>query len=487
MRNRPVHWSEGMFLRPQHFQAADRYWTEALGTSESWDHAYNYGLRAIEISKEAIGNYQVQLNLCQARMKDGTLVALEPGQLPDRAELKDSLSDVKQLVAHLAEAFDNEAVVRVYLAIPKLKMGSANVAPADDPGKHRFWEDVESVQDESRGGSDQEIRLRGLNVRLLLSTQELTGYDLLPIGQIQRSGEGEAAPKIHDDYFPPLLSIDAWPPLGRGVVRAIYDLIGQKIEVLSEQVTSRGITLAAQEPGDLDRLLMLMVLNEAYAKLGVMTFAAGVHPYPAYTELCRILGSLSIFGKTRRPPEIPRYDHDDLARIFYYVKSQIELLMDSVKDFQYEQRFFVGVGKGMQVSLEAKWLNASWDWFVGVDRGTLTDQECRQLLSAADSEWKLGSSRQVEILFRTRAQGIHLEPMEHTPRALPSQRNWIYYHVGRKDAAWKDVQETQTLAMRLKESLIANVDELQGTRDLVAKWRGKQSVLRFALFAVPNR
>ena len=487
MRNRPVHWSEGMFLRPQHFQAADRYWTEALGTSESWDHAYNYGIRAIDISKEAIANYQVQLNLCQARMKDGTLVSLDPGQLPDRAELKDSITDLKQLVAQLADAFDQEAIVRIYLALPKIKMGSANVGTAADPGKHRFWEDVESVQDETRGGNDQEIQLRNLNVRLLLSTQELTGYDLLPIGQIQRTGEGEATPKLDDDYFPPMLSIDAWPPLGRGVVRAIYDLIGQKIEVLSEQVLNRGITLAAQEPGDLDRLLMLMHLNEAYAKLGVMTFAAGVHPYPAYTELCRILGSLSIFGKARRPPEIPRYDHDDLARIFYYVKSQIELLMDSVKDYQYEQRFFVGVGKGMQVSLEAKWLNASWDWFVGVDRGTLSEKDCRQLLSAGELDWKLGSSRQVEILFRTRAEGVHLVPLEQAPRALPSQRSWIYYQVSRQNAAWKDVQETQTLAMRLKESLIVNLDELQGQRSLIVNSRGKPATLQFALFAVPNR
>src|SRR5688572_28048231 len=28
MKNLPVHWSEGMFLRPHHFQAADRHWAE---------------------------------------------------------------------------------------------------------------------------------------------------------------------------------------------------------------------------------------------------------------------------------------------------------------------------------------------------------------------------------------------------------------------------------------------------------------------------
>jgi len=46
-----------------------------------------------------------------------------------------------------------------------------------------------------------------------------------------------------------VLAIDAWPPLGRDIVRAIYDIIGKKIEVLSGQVVNRGITLVSQGTG----------------------------------------------------------------------------------------------------------------------------------------------------------------------------------------------------------------------------------------------
>ena len=65
------------------------------------------------VSADAIANYQFQVNVCHARMKDGTLVALDPGQGLDRLDLK--------------EAFARESVVRVYLAVPKLKIGAANV------------------------------------------------------------------------------------------------------------------------------------------------------------------------------------------------------------------------------------------------------------------------------------------------------------------------------------------------------------------------
>ena len=65
MRNRPVHWHEGMFLRPQHFQAADRHWEELIAISSQWDNAYNYGLRSIELSPEALANYHVQLTVAK--------------------------------------------------------------------------------------------------------------------------------------------------------------------------------------------------------------------------------------------------------------------------------------------------------------------------------------------------------------------------------------------------------------------------------------
>jgi type VI secretion system protein ImpJ len=71
-------------------------------------------------------------------------------------------------------------------------------------------------------------------------------------------------------------------------------------------------------------------------------------------------------------------------------------------------------------------------------------------------------------------------------RALPSSPDWVFYEVVRKDAsAWRDVQETQTLAMRLKDSMIVNRDRLQGQRRLVVSVNGRQVGLEFALFAVP--
>ncbi len=82
---------------------------------------------------------------------------------------------------------------------------------------------------------------------------------------------------------------------------------------------------------------------------------------------------------------------------------------------------------------------------------------------------------------------MQLTPLAQAPRALPPAGDVLYFKVTGGNAAWNDVLETETLAMRLNESLIANRDDLQGKQELVVSVGGTQSQLRFALFAVPEK
>ena len=60
MTARAVHWNEGMFLRPHHLQAAQRYASAHLHRSSLFDQHYNWGLRSLDIDKEALANAQTQ-------------------------------------------------------------------------------------------------------------------------------------------------------------------------------------------------------------------------------------------------------------------------------------------------------------------------------------------------------------------------------------------------------------------------------------------
>ena len=70
------------------------------------------------------------------------------------------------------------------------------------------------------------------------------------------------------------------------------------------------------------------MFNEALAYLSNLAFVEGIHPLPAYLELCRLVGQLSIFHATRRPPDLPRYNHDDLGGCFHRIKHYLDELID---------------------------------------------------------------------------------------------------------------------------------------------------------------
>src|SRR5262249_34893527 len=150
----------------------------------------------------------------------------------------------------------------------------------------------------------QPIQVRLLNLKLLLDTEDRAGYDVLPICRVHKSAKAEATPELDASYIPPLLACEAWQPLLAGILQQIYDRIGQRLQLLAELVVSRGITFDSQAPGDPQLFAQLRVLNDAYALLGILCFAEGVHPLPAYLELCRLVGQLSIFGPSRRVPDL---------------------------------------------------------------------------------------------------------------------------------------------------------------------------------------
>jgi len=510
MRNQPVYWSEGMFLRPQHFQAAERHWNELINISEQIDHPYSYGVRSISISNEALKNNQVRITQLQARLKDGTIIDLDVGQEPDRLELKDNQSrkgndnGLRFIDSELlAKAFEKGDTVSVFLAVPQLSLGRKNVRVGEtsseaeksrpdekDQLDSRFEVDLKSLQDENEGGNDQDVEFRKLNVRLLLNTQLHTGFEVLKIAQIKRGGSSGTGPELDPTYIPPLLAIEAWSQLNKGIIRAIYDRIGESINVLADQISDLDIALASSDPLDIKRVMILLRLNEIYSVIGSQTFALGEHPYAAYKELCRAVGQLATFGPSRKPPEFPRYDHENLYYVFKWLKDQIEALLEAIPKSGYVQRYFTGAGQGLQVSLEPQWLAEGWNWFIGVNRGSLTETECRELLKpgSANLDWKFGSATMVDFYRRNFHRGVVLEEVTQTPRILPSKGPWLFYAVKRDNEAWPYVHKEQSLAMRLNTHLIRNLDKLPGSRDLAVSVRGQSVILQFALFAVaPTR
>lgn len=474
MRNPPVHWYQGLFVRPQHLQAADRHWSEASHTSQHWDHPYGYGLHSFSYSKDALASGHFRVEELDGRLRDGTLVRLESGQ-----ELE---VDLKQAFEEQLSA-DGESSVMIYVGLPKLNLGGVNVSKNGANGFTRFKRMHQTVMDENGQDSGQPVEFRKLNLRLIVGS-DTSGYEVMPIARVKSTSERDVQPVLDESYIPPVLSTRSWNHLRRHYIQGIRDVIQGNMDTLSEPVRQLSVGRHSLEPADSGRVSMLDRLNEAYTTLDVMAPALGVHPFDAYMELARILGRLSIFGNDRRAAQIEPYDHDNLGFIFNDIREKILGILYATQFDEYLRANFEGHGSTMLARLGPEWFDPDWEWYLGVERGGVSESNLRELIERSDDwYWVFGSAEQVENLFHIRQNGLRREIISTTIPDLPSRQYWTYYKISQDEyesPGWAEIRRTQSVAMRVR-----NFDELTGARHLdVVTPDGNRARLRFSLFAI---
>jgi type VI secretion system protein ImpJ len=486
MSGQSVLWHEGMYLLPHHTQAAERFTHQHLARSQKWNLHYNWGLRTLDFDRDALGESRFVVRSLTARMRDGTLVAV-----PEDGSLE---------ALDLKPALERASAVTVFLALPQLQPGKPNAPPdavpeppledgepperpaAQPAGDTRYLVDALELEDENTGDNPQKVHVRLLNLKLLLGPAEHPGYELLPIARVVKPAPADAVPELDRTYIPPVLACDAWQPLAVGILEGVYDRLGKEIERVAPKVVTRGISFDSRRRGAGHLLAALDVLNEGYALLNVVAFAAGVHPLLAYLELCRLAGQMAIFAETRRTPELPRYDHDDLGGCFYRVKHYLDQPL--VPPDNFEERRFVGEGKRMQVTLEQEWLEPKWQMFVGV-QSPLAAKECVALLTPPGNlEMKIGSATRVEEIFRRGERGLRFAHAPQPPEALPAGPGLVYFQLSRESEQreWEHVKSSSTLAIRLKENLI--VGSIDRAETLTIRLGTQTATMEFTLYVL---
>ena len=441
-----------------------------LHLNAKWDEHHNWGLRAIALNGDALANSRFVVQSLQARMRDGTVIEVPAdGKLPE---------------LDLKPAFAGQRFVTVYLAVPVLRSGRANVASDGAADDARYFLVTQNLDDENSGVNPQPMTFRMLNLKLLLSTQDLSGFEVLPIARIEKSERAEATPELDKNYFPPVLACEVWQDLGVGILQSIYDRIGRKLEKLAAQVVSRKLSLESQGRGDALIFAQLREMNEAYTVLMNLAFVEGIHPLPAYMELCRMVGQMAILNtETRRPPSLPRYNHDDLAGCFYRVKKYLDELLSIVPEPDYQERPFIGTGMRMQVEMERAWLEPSAQMFIGVQTN-LTADECVRLMRPGALDMKVGSSERVEQIYQMGDFGVQFAHSQSPPQALPRTEGLSYFQIARdaEQYEWQFIERSLTLAIRLNELVVTgNIDRQQV---LALRINDMETTIAFTLYVL---
>jgi type VI secretion system protein ImpJ len=468
MISQPVHWHEGMFLRPQHFQASQRHVLDTVRQHIQWDQHYCWGLRRFRLDTDALANHRFVVPELAARLRDGTLIDFpRDGSLPEL--------DLRSVLGQRGSA-------TLFIAVPRAEMHRPSVSATPDEAT-RFRIENLQVEDENTGLNARTIQVRRLNVKALTETDDHAGYEVLPLCRVRRGDHAEGIPECDITYIPALIACDAWPYLVERILRPMCDRIGKKIDLVSNQVVQRGITFDSVAQGDRLMIEQLQAMNESYAELGVQAFTDGIHPLEVYRSLVQFVGRMAIFTPTRRTPDLPRYDHDLLGDCFWALKRQIDCMLDTVVEPEYRERAFVGAGQRLQVALESAWLESGYRLFVAVTGSLPTDQIRRLVEGRLDM--KIGCGDSVDELYRLGRAGLRFAFNPNPPRCLPPRSGRAFFSIdpSAADDQWNAVRRTLNLAIRFNDSLLKG--DVQGRSDIDLMIDGQRTSMDFLLYAVP--
>ncbi|WP_341988642.1 type VI secretion system baseplate subunit TssK [Azorhizobium sp. AG788] len=419
-------WTEGMFVKPQHFQQHDRWLEHALEARVRGLAPFGWGLRHLEIDQEMLRLGQIVVSRCLAVLPDGTTLDI-PGQMPPPPP--------RRVPPGLKEA-------RVFIAVPARARDGAEIV---EPGaaQRRFRAAEHAVRDTSAPDREPvEIRVGRLNVGLLFEGEPQDDLIALPVARIAEM-EPAGSVVLSPTHIPPCLDYQASTRLVQ-VLNEVHGLVHNRAEALAERADPS--RMAADSAGLLD-VLVLRVMNGADAVLHHLSHLPGCHPEVLFREMVRLVGDLSTFDtQHRRVPHLPPYVHDDLETglepLLAALRQALNVVIErNVVPLPLQER-----GYGIRTATILDRTIFSGGRFILVASAGIPHETLRTQLPATT---KVGSIEQIRDLVNLQLPGIPLRSLPVAPRELPYLQGAVYFELDQGVELWRSLARSAAFAFHV--------------------------------------
>lgn len=422
-----VVWSEGMFLNPQHFQQQERYFERYVKGKCSAYGGYGWGLHDCEVDMQLLNLGKISVVRAKGVFPDGT-----PFSFPDQDDIPS--------VLEVASGVHNTIV---YLAIPVNRPGAVDVLPEKDAqGLARYYYSEQSVRDVTQEGGDTvPVNVGKLKIKLLLESDDLSGYACLGILRIAESREDKNV-LLDEQYIPTFLDCNKSPRLA-AFLSELTGLLHHRGESIAGRLADveRGGTAVVSD------YLMLQLINRYEPLIGHLAKTQGLHPLDLFTELVQAVGELStFFAPNKRPPSFPTYLHDDLPATFLPVMTVLREGLSTVYEQTAVSLSLVEKKYGIRVAQIPDRSMVTSSVFVLAARADVAEDVLRSRLPA---QVKVGPVERIRQLVNAAMPGIPLKPLPVAPRQIPFHAGYTYFELEKNSEFWRELQSSGGIALHV--------------------------------------
>jgi type VI secretion system protein ImpJ len=408
-----VLWSEGLFLRTQHFQQQDRFMEATVRGALQAGQLHTFGFRSLSLDPALLEAGQIAVLSARGILPDGT-----PFAIPETM-------DAPQPLAVTADT----AAGPVQLALPLEPPGGISFDPAHaEPSGARYRGSIEWIRDAVQGGAEaEEIEIARPRALLIAAGKPVGGFTALPVAEIKglRADGGVA---LDDTFLPPTLVTGAVPWYGQ--------LLQEVITGLDRIAEAHGKMVLGGPGRSVENLLILNLANAARPRLAHMLAQDIFHPAELYLELASLAGSMATYGSSsRRLVELPAYDHMAPGLAFSTLADTLRSLILSLRYVEPKSRALPVMRHSTNV------------WKVRIDNPKLLQQS--RIVIRVGSELSeealrkifvnqatVGAAGEFEGLWKSRLPGIPLKPLHSQPREIPYDGDRLCLELDQKSEHW---------------------------------------------------
>ncbi len=425
-RSRVV-WSEGMFLRPQHFQQSERHreFSQHQFALSTEGHFWGFNSLVLDTSALAIG--KVAITRAAGVLPDGTAFAFpDPNDPPNAFDISETLKGK-----------------RIFLCLPVYRTGSEEVSFDDDArslARYRVNDEITADQN-SVGGEPAPIQKAHLRLRLLPEDEVPEGWMTVGVCLVTER-RNDLSVALAEGYIPPLVAAHESQVLA-GFLRELSGLLHHRGEALAARLSAPGRG-GVSEVAD---FLMLQLVNRYEPMVTHLSQLRTLHPERLFAALLSLAGDLTTFTRdSRRPSEYPAYNHDDLSGCFTPLMLDLRRSLSMVLEQNAFQIELLERAYGVRVAIIPNPDLIKSATFVLAVAAELPGEQVRKLFP---TQVKIGPVEKIRDLVNLHLPGVGLRPLPVAPRQIPYHAGNNYFELDTSSEYWRGLERSGGLAMHI--------------------------------------
>lgn len=429
-----VVWSEGMYLRPQHFQQLERYLEDYVQQRCRSLVGSFWGFAALDVDPDALAIGKVAILGAQGVFPDGS-----PFDLTHANSLPAPLD--------IPAGANGELVV---LAWPVQRAGAEDVIFEAQPESMARY-DVASYEVADTNAialGPVALDLARPRVRLALASQLGGEWQTLGIARVrERQADNRIA--LDPRYIPPML-VASRHALLRGYADELHGLLEHRAQAIAQRIAQPANTGVAE----VAEFLLLALVNRALADTSrAVSSDSGneMHPQTWFREWLRLAFELSTYTSEARTPALRLvYRHDDLYGSFAPLMVQLRTALSMVLEqnaillalHERAHRVWVAEVSSLDLLRDASFVLA-----------VQADLPADTLRSHFPAQIKLGPVERLADLVHLQLPGIGLRLLPAAPRQIPYHAGFHYFELDTSGDLWKQLEQSAGLALHVAGEL----------------------------------